>query len=64
MHHLLSLSFLCLLGLSDLQNQQVVLPGRIPLPYDVLSINTGIVPKTSEVPGAERFTTPVKPIDR
>ena len=35
-----------------------------PIEYDVLSINVGITPDTTSVPGAEQYTTTVKPIDR
>lgn len=34
------------------------------MPYDVLSINIGITPAASSVPGAAQHTTPVKPIDK
>jgi selenide, water dikinase len=50
----------------DTAARQILLkdPSRPPIDYDVLSINTGITPKASNVPGAQRNTTPVKPIDR
>ena len=35
---------------------------RPSIPYDVLSINVGITPATSGIPGVEQYTTPVKPI--
>ncbi len=38
------------------------LKGRPPLPYDVLSINTGIIPAIASVPGATEHCVPVKPI--
>ena len=40
----------------------MLLRGRPPLPYDVLSLNMGITPALSIVPGAAQHTTPVKPI--
>lgn len=45
-----------------LQGQRVLLHDRPPLPYDVVSLNLGITPALSTVPGAADFTTPVKPI--
>lgn len=50
----------------DTAARQILLkdPSRPPIDYDVLSINTGITPKASNVPGAQQNTTPVKPIDR
>jgi selenide,water dikinase len=41
----------------------VLLQGRPSLPYDVLSLNLGITPALSAVPGAAQHTTPVKPIN-
>lgn len=46
----------------DLQGQRVLLRGRPPLRYDVLSLNLGITPTLSSVPGAAQHSTPVKPI--
>ncbi len=34
-----------------------------PLPYDLLSIDTGATPDTSRVPGASEHAVPLKPID-
>ena len=48
----------------DLKTNHVLCPNRPPVPFDVLSINIGSRPSALHVPGAERFTTPVKPIDR
>ena len=44
------------------QARRVLLRDRPPLPYDVLSLNLGITPALSTVPGAAEHTTPVKPI--
>lgn len=46
----------------DLGAQRVLLRGRPPVSYDVLSLNVGITPALSQVPGAAAHTTPVKPI--
>lgn len=40
----------------------MLLRGRPALPYDVLSLNLGITPALSTVPGAAEHATPVKPI--
>ena len=37
---------------------------RPPIPYDLLSLNTGSTPGVQRVPGAEEFAVPVKPISR
>ena len=48
----------------DTANRTVICNNRPPVPYDLLSINTGSTPRVSDVPGAENFTIPVKPINR
>ena len=47
----------------DVQARLVHVPGRPPVPYDLLSINTGSRPRTIDVPGALEHALPVKPID-
>jgi selenide,water dikinase len=47
----------------DLEAKQVICKGRPAVPYDVVSVNIGSTPSFSGVPGAEKFTTPVKPIN-
>jgi selenide,water dikinase len=48
----------------DRANGKVLCRNRPPVPYDRLSINIGSTPQLRGVPGAEAFTTPVKPINR
>jgi selenide, water dikinase len=48
----------------DLEARLVICDNRPPVPYDVLSINTGSTPNTAVVPGAGEYAIPVKPIDR
>jgi len=48
----------------DLQNKLVLCANRPPVPYDLLSLNTGSTPRTDDVPGAQDAVVPVKPIDR
>ncbi|MBX2835620.1 MAG: selenide, water dikinase SelD [Gammaproteobacteria bacterium] len=45
----------------DLAEQLVELQGRPAVPYDVLSLDTGSTPLLN-IPGSERYTTPVKPV--
>ncbi|HSM28227.1 MAG TPA: FAD-dependent oxidoreductase, partial [Thioalkalivibrio sp.] len=47
----------------DLENRRVHIPGRPPVAFDLLSINTGSRPGTLQIPGAAEHTLPVKPID-
>jgi hypothetical protein len=44
------------------QRREVLLKQRPSVSYDVLSIDVGITPRLSNVPGAREHTTPVKPI--
>ena len=48
----------------DLEQRQVIVPGRPPVPYDLVSINTGSRPRTIDIPGAKEHALPVKPIDQ
>jgi selenide,water dikinase len=46
----------------DRANQRVLVRGRPPVPYDLLSINTGSTPNVRQVSGAQAHAVPVKPI--
>ena len=48
----------------DLNAQSVQCRGRPPVKYDILSINIGSRPRTSEVTGATGNVVPVKPINQ
>ena len=47
----------------DPVNRRVRCKNRPDVSYDVLSINTGSTPDFSQMPGAEKFVVPVKPIN-
>jgi len=47
----------------DLDARQVICQGRPAVAYDVVSVNIGSTPSFNGVLGAEKFTTPVKPIN-
>jgi selenide,water dikinase len=47
----------------DLNGKRVLCDNRPPVPYDLLSINTGSSPNTASVPGATGAVVPVKPIN-
>ena len=47
----------------DLENKKVLVDGRPPISYDLLSINSGSRPAVIDVPGAEQFALVAKPID-
>jgi selenide,water dikinase len=48
----------------DFDNNQILCDGRPPIHFDLTSINIGSRPGTLHIPGADRYTLPVKPIDR
>ncbi len=48
----------------DRANRKVLCSNRPPVPYDVLSINTGSTPQLHGVPGAQAHAIAVKPIGR
>jgi selenide, water dikinase len=47
----------------DLANRRVICRQRPAVSYDLLSINTGSTPNTTQIPGASEHAIPVKPID-
>ena len=47
----------------DLHERRIHCDNRPPVPYDLLSINTGSTPDTAAVPGAAATVVPVKPIN-
>jgi selenide,water dikinase len=47
----------------DLPGKRILCDNRPPVPYDLLSINTGSSPNTASVPGATETAVPVKPIN-
>lgn len=49
---------------NHVQAKRVEVEGRPPVAYDMLSIDVGITPAATAVPGALQFATPVKPISR
>lgn len=46
----------------DAAGKTVLIEGRPPIPYDILSINSGSLPDVSQVPGAAAHAIPVKPV--
>ena len=47
----------------DLREKRVICDDRPPVPFELVSINTGSTPNTSGVPGATGNVVPVKPIN-
>nr|MBS0021855.1 selenide, water dikinase SelD [Gammaproteobacteria bacterium] len=48
----------------DLAEKQVHCRDRPPVRFDLLSFNIGSRPQTLDIPGADKYALPVKPIDR
>ncbi len=46
----------------DLAGRELRFTNRPPIPYDLLSLNIGSTPGTRDVPGADQYAVPVKPI--
>ncbi len=49
-------------GINTLEKSVVLEGNRPPLEYDILSVNVGITPSDSSIPGVLEHSTPVKPI--
>ena len=47
----------------DPENKRVYAPGRPPVAYDILSINTGSRPNSINISGVDEFALAAKPID-
>lgn len=47
----------------DLEEKLIYAPGRPPIAYDILSINTGSRPNSINVPGVDEHALAAKPID-
>ena len=48
----------------DRAGRAVLTRAHPPIRYDLLSIDIGSAPRSDDVPGAARYTVPVKPIDQ
>jgi selenide,water dikinase len=48
----------------DLQQNKVLCANRPPIPFDVLSIDIGSTPATLNVPGADTYAIPAKPVPK
>jgi selenide,water dikinase len=46
----------------DRAARRVLCRNGLPVPYDLVSIDIGSTPNLKQVPGADRFATPVKPV--
>ncbi len=53
----------CATGI-DQAAKAVICDNHVPIPYDILSIDTGATPNTGTVPGAAEYAIAVKPISR
>ncbi|HAO11114.1 MAG TPA: FAD-dependent oxidoreductase [Planktothrix sp. UBA8407] len=48
----------------DLEKNLVICKNNSPIPFDILSIDIGSTPTTLTIPGAIKYTIPVKPISQ
>jgi len=48
----------------DLDARRVFCAGREPIPFDILSIDTGSTPNTRDVPGADQHAVAIKPVSK
>jgi selenide, water dikinase len=48
----------------DLSEQRVLLRDRLGVKFDTLSINAGSTPRASDIPGANSYALPIKPIEQ
>ena len=48
----------------ELDEQRVLLRDRLGINYDTLSINIGSTPRSADVPGANAYALPIKPIEK
>ncbi|WP_164729928.1 FAD-dependent oxidoreductase [Rhodomicrobium lacus] len=48
----------------DIHARRVFCEVREPIPFDILSIDTGSTPNTHEVPGADAHAVAIKPVDK
>jgi selenide,water dikinase len=48
----------------DVDARRVFCEGRDPIPFDILSIDTGSTPNTHDVPGAHAHAVAIKPVDK
>ena len=48
----------------DLDRRQVICAGRPPVPFDLLSIDTGAQPSQVGIAGAAEHAIPIRPVDR
>jgi selenide,water dikinase len=48
----------------DLVNRRILFGDRMPIRFDVLSLDIGSTPKIGEIPGVREFALPIKPIER
>lgn len=46
----------------DLNGRELHFASRPPIPYDLLSLNIGSTPSTTDIAGADQYSVPVKPI--